>query len=108
MSLDLADAAVIVSLREGALAAEACSADDAEAKRRLAVERCELLSVHFVHDIAVALIAAENIAGTTFVEASSVHQIRAWAECQVDDAEREARELRAEEDGGDDGIGVLA
>lgn len=108
MSLELAEAAVIVSLRGGALAAEACSADAAEDARMRAIARCEFLCMRFVHDMETALRAADDIDGTTLVDAPSTRAVRAWAEGQLDDSTGECRELREEDDGGDDGIGVPA
>jgi uncharacterized protein YbcI len=107
MSLELAEAAVIVSLRGNMLAAEACSADAAEEARRLAVERCELLCVRYVHDMKTALLAAGDIHGTELVEVPSRQDIRAWVNLQLDDSTDEARELREHADGGDGDGGSL-
>jgi hypothetical protein len=107
MSLELAEAAVIVSLRGSTLAAEACTADVAEDARRLALERCELLCVCYVHDMKTALLAAGDIDGTELVEASSRRDIRAWVALQLDDSTGEARELREDDEGGDGDGGAL-
>lgn len=107
MHPNLAEAAVVVSFREGALAAEACPVDEAEALQRAAEERCEFLCLRYVRHMRLALRAADDLRGTGLPNAASAGEIVDWVGLQLDDAERDDWETRWEdapaEEGSDGG-----